>query len=613
LEALAVAPAEQANSKDSFFSKFFVPGKRETFLIIPFLLLIIGLKLVVSLYLWRTGYIEHDPDGFTRSVRAWQWRSGLVKLEVDAWLPLQFWLNGWLMNFFPDLLRVPRVVNTLCATFTTINLFFIGRLLFGRWTGYLAGLLAAIFPWEIWFGLSGMSESLTHFFLSFGIVFFVYWLQNEIASRWWLVLASVGFLGATMLRYEAWFYAAVYAVVVFFVTWRRQSFFTLKLLLRTALALAPAFIFILIWMAASWLDPRLNSPLGFARLTSEINEKIYGEANINANLLSRFLFYPQIFLNLLWTLSLPAIFGSVWLALKPLKSIRPYLALVWGEFALFILTTLPYNNIAPGSARYPVSNLLLLLPVVAFLIVKLFEQKQLLVRLAGGLAALVILGSMFYTTITRQPYFPDNSTRQVAEWLKNQWDTGLLWQDEKVLLHLPAADGPQVNEFIRAYYSILVLTNHPDNFETTADFAQFKERAMITNFSAPSAWVQMKSAGGDTFGFDTHFREIKDFGDYVGGRLSAFRRALVSPVQGGVNQSFGFTADQFGSKETTIGWVTSPSGKVFNMGNKDADEKGNVRQNYNFKDAEPGEWAVTIVGMQTGRRAIALFTITPGR
>jgi hypothetical protein len=179
------------------------------------------------------------------------------------------------------------------------------------------------------------------------------------------------------------------------------------------------------------------------------------------------------------------------------------------------------------------------------------------------------------------------------------------------LLHLPAADGEQANEFIRAYYSLLVLTNHPDNFETTADFTLFKERAMITNFSAPSAWVQMKSAGGNTFGFDTHFREIKDFGDYVGGRLSAFRRAIVTPTQGGVNQSFGFAADQFGTKETTISWVTSPSGKVFNMGNKDADDKGNLRQTYSFKDAEPGQWAVTIVGMQTGRRAIALFTITP--
>ncbi len=586
-----------------------IPRQRnESFYIILFLAAIIALKLGLAYSLWRSGYIEYDADGFTRSVRAWEWHNGTVKLEVDAWLPLQFWLNGSLMNLWPDLLRVPRAVNLLCSIGTTINFFFIGRFLFGRINGYATALLTALFPWEIWFGLSGMSESLTHFFLSLGLVFLVGWLRDEKAGLGWLVAASIGFLGATMLRYEAWFYSAVYLLLVGVVAWRRHGRWQWQKWGRLALALAPAFSFIVFWMVLSWLDPRLNSPLGFARLTSEINQRIYGAEN-NTGLLARLFYYPQILLGLMYQLSIPAILGSLWLVVRPVKGVRPYLALVWGELALFILTTLPYNNIAPGSARYPVSNLLLLLPVVVYLFQLVFEARNTAWRIAGiGLFGALAF-SLAVTTLSRPLDFPDTSTRQTATWLTERWNEGYLGPDEKVVLHLPAADGDRANEFTRAYYALRVLTNHPGNFEVIADTEVFGRLTQDEQGYAPHVWVHLSAASGAINYFSRNYRDVTNLGDYWVARWPLFRRGTPTPERGNLGQTYQFQADEFNENERTAMWISGPNGKIVDLGNKRADQRGVLTMNYTAQNIEPGEWTLTIVGQDSRRRALVRFFV----
>ncbi len=590
--------------------------RKEISYICSFLAAVIGVKLLLALYLWRNGFLEYDADGFTRSVIAWQWEVGKKQLGIDAWLPLQFWLNGSLMHFWPDLLRVPRLVNMVASIITTINLFFIGRALFGRTAGYASAALAAIFPWEIWFGLSGMSESLTHVFLTTGVVFFSRWLTRKDPRLSWLVLASLGFLGATMLRYEAWFYSAVYALIALVIALRRHEWGKPDKI-KVVLALVPAFLFMLGWMYASWTDPTIGSPLGFAKITSEINGRIYGSENASMSFLSRLIYYPQTFLTLWWPLTLPALAGSLWLACKPVGQARWYLALVWGEFAAFILTTLPYNNIAPGSARYPVSNLLLLLPVIAFLFARAFTNPRQVVRYTGvGLLALLLLSEV-YATQERPRTYPDEATRQVAAWLDNLWKTGYLKPDEKVILDLPAYDGPAGNDFTRAFYALPVLTNHPDSFVVPINFESFSGMLRSETGGAPHVWVHLASAGGDLKPFQNNYREIKTFGDYTVGSTPIFRGAAITPGDGLVGlkglvqsgQPITATADEYKPKETTAIWVTRPDKKVINLGNKDADAAGVVTVNYTPDQPVAGDWSITIVGMESGRRAVGMFEV----
>ncbi|MDB5082454.1 MAG: hypothetical protein JWP00_4378 [Chloroflexi bacterium] len=590
--------------------------RREIIYICSFLVAAISLKLLLSLYLWRNGFVEFDADGFTRSIIAWQWQSGAKTLGIDAWLPLQFWLNGSLMHFWPDLLMVPRAVNMVASIITTINLFFVGRALFGRTGGYLTGAMAAIFPWEIWFGISGMSESLTHVFLTTGVVFFTRWLTRPSPRPFWLVLASLGFLGATMVRYEAWFYSAVYALIALIIALRRHEW-GMPDKAKAVVALVPAFMFMLPWMYASWVDPNIGSPIGFAKITSEINGRIYGSENASQSFLSRLVFYPQTFLTLWLPLTVPAIIGTVWLALKPVGAIRWYLALVWGEFVVFIITTLPFNNIAPGSARYPVSNLLLLLPVVAYAFQRALLYPRQAVRLAGiGLFALVLL-SLVHSTLERPRTFPDNGTRQVASWLEGLWKEGYLKPEDRVVLNLPAYDGPNGNDFTRAYYALPVLTNHPDDFVVPPDFETFAGLVRSEIGGAPHVWVHIASAGGDLKPFRNNYREVKTFGEYTVGRFPIFRGAAITPGDGIIGhkgalkagQKLEAKADEYKPKETTAIWITRPDKKVINLGNKDADAAGILTINYTPEQAVEGDWSITIVGMESGRRAVGVFEV----
>lgn len=590
--------------------------RKEILYICSFLAGAIGVKLALALYLWRNGFVEYDADGFTRSIIAWQWEVGKKQLGIDAWLPLQFWLNGTLMHFWPDLLRVPRLVNMVASIITTVNLFFIGRALFGRTAGYVSAALAAIFPWEIWFGLSGMSESLTHVFLTTGVAFFAQWLTRKNPHVSWLVLASLGFLGATMLRYEAWFYSAVYALIALIIALRRHEWGKPDKI-KVVLALVPAFVFMLYWMYASWADPTIGSPLGFAKITSEINGRIYSSENTSLSFLARLVYYPQTFLTLWLPLTLPALVGSLWLAWKPVGKARWYLALVWGEFTVFILTTLPYNNIAPGSARYPVSNLLLLLPVVAYLFERAFNHPKQAVRYAGVGFLVLLLLSEVYATLERPRTYPDAGTRQVAAWLDNLWKTGYLKPDDKVILDLPAYDGPDGNDFTRAYYSLPVLTNHPDSFVVPVNFDAFSAIVRSEIGGAPHVWVHIASAGGDLKPFQNNYRQIKTFGDYTAGWTPIFRGAAVTPGDGLVGhkgsvangQPITATADEYRPKETTSIWVTRPDKKVISLGNKDADAAGIVTINYTPDQLMTGDWSITIVGMESGRRAVGMFEV----
>jgi hypothetical protein len=239
------------------------------------------------------------------------------------------------------------------------------------------------------------------------------------------------------------------------------------------------------------------------------------------------------------------------------------------------------------------------------------------VRYAGvGLVALLLL-SQVYATLERPRDYPDEATREVAVWLNNLWQTGYLKPDEKVILDLPASDGPDGNDFTRAYYSLPVLTNHPDSFVVPVNFDTFSAMVMSETGGAPHVWVHLASVGGNLQPFKNNYRDIETFGDYTVGSVPIFRGAAVTPGDGLVGhkgsvqsgQPITATADEYKPKETTAIWVTQPDKKVINLGNKDADANGVLSINYTPDQAIAGDWSITIVGMESGRRAVGMFEV----
>jgi hypothetical protein len=577
-----------------------------------FLLFLLIIKGAIAFWLYRLGYLEYDGDGFTRSVHAWEWLEK-PRFEIDAWLPLQFWLNGGLMAIFPDLFYVPRVVNMLASCVTVINFFFIGRWLFGRWVGYGSAAMVAIFPWEIWFGMSGMAESLTHMFLSFGVMFLVGWLQFERTP--FLVLASVGFLGATALRYEAWFYSAIYAGLVLFLVYRRNSSLLPKRAHRRAPLQSPslltvtfivsiAFWFAIVWVAVSWVQK--GSPFAFVSITSEINSNLE-EKNAQVNLLERLLFYPRIFFDLMPRLVIPAVLASILLMIKPVRAVRPYLVLIWGEFALFIVSTLPFNNIAPGSARYPVSNLMLLLPVVVWLfgfIYSLRQQRAVQIAIIG--VFLVFLASLVQSTISRDLSFPDNDTRKLVLRINQLSEKGVLPPKIVIPAHFPSQKSGNGQDYGRIW-AIETLTNRPQMIV----YSEMENFLPQLGKEPTNLWLHLKSAGDEEIiaDFAKRNRHNEWFGDYL---LSygPFNRPLeVSPKTGNNNQVFVFTGEDFEPGEKVVVWLSLSATEVRNQPATFADENGRVRLELKPPDGASGAMSLTARGDKSGRTAVVEIVV----
>ncbi len=634
--------------------------RREIWLILPFLLGIFALKALVCYLEWRNGFLEYDADGFTRSLHAWEWGQQ-PRFEVDAWLPLQFWLNGTLLQIWPDIFREPRLVNLLASLLTTVNFFFIGRFLFGRWAGYGTALLAALFPWEIWFGLSGMSESLTQMFLSFGLVFFCRWLRTQNSRDLWLT--SLGLFGATMLRYEAWFYSITYSAIVIIVSsskfqvpsfthratlraeFQNSKLKTQNSKLKTLAPLGLAFGFALVWVVASWVQK--GSPIAFITLTSKINASLE-ETNANVSLVGRLLFYPKIFFNLLPPLTLLAIAGSLLLLWRPIGRARVYLTLIWGEFALFIVSTLPTNNIAPGSARYPVSNLMFLLPVVVYLFLCVakwlgkvhwrsnvlqeglgrgeihwrsnFLQKSFFaVALRVGLALVFLaLPLLFVQTILARPLdFPDSDMRQVALWFKNQTAAGKLPKDTVIPAHFPSPLSAAGADY-SAIYGLSVLTNRPDGWRLAG--SQAKGLRVISDIEGfektirddkPTVWINLKSAGDEERirQLVTRYRDKVTYGSYEIYSRPLDKPLSVTPEVGRLDQQFVFTGEDFDPGERVFLWISYDATGAKSLPGIFADAQGRIRLEYRPSPEVPGTFSITARGEKSPRRAVAEVTI----
>jgi len=586
--------------------------RKELPLTLLFLAGVLLLKAGLTLLLYRNGYLEYDGDGFTRSVHAWEWLQK-PRIEVDAWLPLQFWLNGFLMNFWSDLYWQPRAVNLLASCITTLNLFFLGRWLFGKGYGYACAALVALFPWEIKFGLSGMAESLTHMFLSIGVMWFARWLQTRHLSH--LSFAALGLLGATMLRYEAWFYSLTFCGIVLFLSLRTGKFHW-----KTLAVLAIPFSFAFIWCLASWVQ--LGKPWGFVSLTSEINATLAAEANQNADFLERLVFYPRTMYNLMPWLTILAIIGTVLLVFF-VRQARSYLALVWGEFCLFIIITLPTNNIAPGSARYPVSNLLLLLPVVVWLVSRTVEisikwvlktasvrKLQLITLLVGGAIFALILGLFAASTLDHAYVFPDKNVRQVALWFNEQTESGNLPSNVVIPVHFPNPKAENGGDY-SYIYALTVLTNRPDGGHFPNSEAQGLRviseingllRTVVDD--KPLVWLHIETAGDKQTIDDLkgNYHDVVNYGPFTIVNRPMNRPLSVTPREGTLDQTYIFTGDGYDPNEKVSVWLTWGN-QAQSLPTVIADSRGHLT--ITFKPFMPITQSVTAKGLQSGRQGFA--------
>lgn len=412
--------------------------------------------LVYGLLTWQnlnSGYLEYNADGYARIMRGYTWMLA-PRWEVGVWLPLQTWLIGSGLFLRESLTSTPQVLSVGFTLLTLTNLFLIGRRIAGDAAGFLAALIGAVFPWILWFGPSGMAESLFSATITTGALGLACWTFDPRLR--WLGLASTGFLLSTMVRYEGWFYSAVFLLIVLAIAWRRNQR-DWRILLLVALPM----VFPLIWMQQHW--ELFGSPVQFAHDTSAIKESETAE-NVNAGLIRKLTIYPLETARLAPRLALLCALAVAFAAWKRVRW-WPLMALVAGQALLLIGITAGFSNLGPGAERYLLTNMILLFPMLAAALL----HRSRLIR-AGLLVLLVIAMLPVVQTAVEPPTgYPDADTREVIE-------RYLDWREaaEGTYDPIPVLLQPAPAEGFNASYAFQVLSNDPESWRLTSDPALFQ-------------------------------------------------------------------------------------------------------------------------------------------
>ena len=539
---------------------------------------------LMILLVLNAGFLEYNADGYTRILRGWRWAQS-PGWEVGVWLPLQTWVFGTGLWVYDSLAITPRVIDALLTVWALLNLYRIGREISGRLAGTIGLLLGAVFPWVVWFGVSGMAEALFLATVSAGVLGLVRWTLRRRDCD--LLLAAIGLLLSTMVRYEGWFYAAVFAMLVLAMGWRRGQ------LRPTTLAFAALpMTFPALWMAEHWRVG--GDPLGFAYETEAIKESL-DAANASAGLLRRLTIYPEETFRLAPVLIalclLATLFVMVWRV-----SWWPLIALIAGQGALLVIVSAGFSNLGPGAERYLISNVVLLFPVLGAAVALLPAG---VVRLGALLIVIVAGGLVTRTSLNPPTWYPDEDARQVAEIARDSLDTADDSRDPVPVL-LP----PVPSENFNAGHALLILSDHPEDWFVTDDPALFGRLVAGTtppfwildtavDVQAPTA-ASTETLGRFLIGYPPPYASLQ------------LERDMLKP-----GESVSLEASGFATGEGISGWFTSPTDDVVGIdGPIVADAAGRTTIEVVVPpDAVSGLWAMTLTGLESGSMGIVNFTV----
>ncbi|HET9015489.1 MAG TPA: hypothetical protein VFN57_07830 [Thermomicrobiaceae bacterium] len=546
-------------------------------------------RLALAALSLHLGFVEYNADGFTRVIHGFEWLQS-PHWEVGVWLPLQFWLLGGVLALWRNLYAAPKLLATVAGLATMANLYLIARGLAGRRPAALAALLAATFPFEVWFSVSGMSEPLFYALLSGAAAGLVWWwLRGRTLP---LAVGSVALCAATAVRYEAWFYAVVYAALVLGIAWRQGRLGPAVIVLAGV-----PFVFAALWVEQS--AAVFGDPLAFAHQTAAIKAAL-APRNATAGLARRLTSFPLATFRtsrVLITLEAAAV---VWLAATRWRRWWPYLALVLGEAVLLVAVSAAFTNLGPSNELYLMSNVVLLLPVLAAATVDLWERHR-AGRVVAGLAVLLLAASFARDLAHPPTAYPDPAARALGSFLRRELAAPDALGRTMVPVLVPQ---PPVDAY-NASYALRILSGHPDAVtivdqpvQLDADVASGRARLWVVDTLTGAALPPSL--------------RTERIDRYVVGWPPPLARAAVRPGTARPGGTLDASGGSFQAGEPVFAWLTAPDGHVVALPAARADGSGNVVLTVPVPaGAAPGTWALTLSGGTSHRQGIARFQVAP--
>ena len=199
-------------------------------------------------------YVNVDPnDGrFDDSIfyhnvarglaETWQYGDPFGRGLTAQWPPAYPATLAVLYKLFGFHLLLAKGLNIAFAAITVALTYVIARRVFGRWAAYLAAVILAFFPGQIYFSTLVYAETMFGMVFMLVLLLALVWTVQRSEARWWQVLL-IGFLIglAGMVRVEGVFLVFV-LVALWAVTvrpWRTVARYAVLVALGTVLALTP--------------------------------------------------------------------------------------------------------------------------------------------------------------------------------------------------------------------------------------------------------------------------------------------------------------------------------------------------------------------------------------
>jgi hypothetical protein len=300
-------------------------------------LVLVGVKVLVSLWVLHQGFTHVSDDDYARTVIAEQ-LAHAPRLDPSgtSWLPLPFWLEGGVMMVAGRTLGVARALALVLGAASVAAPYLAMRVVGVRRSAAVAATaLAIVLPWSAWLGVATVPEAWFGALVAAAVL-----AMGRVEVRPWVAAAL---LVAALSRYEAWPTCALMAALCVWGWARpREGGSRGRELACAAVAVAgPA-----AWMA--WNAHAHGSALHFVARVTTFRQAI-GAADVP--LTEKLLAYPRALAVETPEVAVLGAVGLVGLAVPGLREVRERWR--WGlTAAMAILLFLVWGDVRDGAPTH---------------------------------------------------------------------------------------------------------------------------------------------------------------------------------------------------------------------------------------------------------------------
>jgi hypothetical protein len=359
---------------------------RNKLLILLSLSLLVSGRVLLQLFLYRSGFISLSADEFGRTILAARWAQSPHTVWHGVWLPFHMYIFGTALRIIWEMLYVPRIIVISLGAISILLMYMMAsRLLESRRIGLISAFLLAANPIHVWLSSTPLT-AIPNATLIFATVLshILYLKRNE---QKYIFFGAFSLALANGFRFESWMFSIIYSISLVgngtLLYWRKELDFRQSLYLVFG-AIIP-WLFPIAWIVGNYVET--DNPLFFLEFVRSYKLTWYGQSRSYRNYLETFLIIDP-FATVL------AIFGFVICLLRNSRSsaVRWYVTMAIVPFALFAYLHGGQKEPQGNYFRYLAFFVFFSYPVVAYLIdlgvnfvVKSRKMHRILVVLIIGL------------------------------------------------------------------------------------------------------------------------------------------------------------------------------------------------------------------------------------